>query len=287
MAEIMRRPVAVSVHVLGSFTVSVEGATVQELARLPTSVLALLSMGHDNVVATSDLIEEIWPRDPSKNTKNTLQAYVMQIRRALDRALRTAGSTGGCTDILTTVGEGYRLNTVGGEVDFLQFREDLGNGRRALSRGAVETASAHFRDALDRWKGTPWAGVSTTPKLDASASRLHEEWLLCVESWVECEFRRGRYQEILPLLAECLVQYPHNETLCSRYMWALNRAGRRVEAKGAYDALRMALAREDLKPSAALSRLLRSIRDESASVGTASGPLTEELACGDWSLHSA
>ncbi|MFG2603383.1 BTAD domain-containing putative transcriptional regulator [Streptomyces sp. NPDC048514] len=249
------------INVLGPLSVRENGVSVVPTAPKPRQVLALLALHADQVVSVNGLVEELWGGKPPRSARTTLQTYVLQLRELIAEAL-AHGENERCTpkDILATVPGGYRLETRAGNVDFREFERGAGAGYRAMDAEDYTGAARRLADALSLWNGPALTDIQAGIRIDMEARRLEEARLCALDQRIEADLRLGRHRELLPELTVLVNQYRMHESLHGQFMLALHRSGRRGEALDAYQRLRTTLVSElGLEPSAALSRLQRSI----------------------------
>ncbi|MEU3838475.1 AfsR/SARP family transcriptional regulator [Streptomyces sp. NPDC028635] len=249
------------IEVLGALSAREHGISVTPTAPKPRQVLALLALHADQVVQVSALIEELWEDEPPRSARTTLQTYVLQLRELIGAALAQAGEEHvTAKDILVTLPGGYRLNTRGGSVDFREFEQRAGAGYRAMDAEDFSQGARRLRDALSLWTGPALADVQAGSRIDLEVKRLEEARLCALDQRIEADLRLGRHRELLSELTVLVNRHRMHESLHGQFMLALHRSGRRGEALSVYQRLRTTLVRElGLEPSAALSRLQRSI----------------------------
>ncbi|GAA3494191.1 hypothetical protein GCM10019016_012900 [Streptomyces prasinosporus] len=265
---------AVDIEVLGALSAREHGISITPTAPKPRQVLALLALHADRVVQVSSLIEELWDDEPPRSARTTLQTYVLQLRELIGEALAKAGEDGvTAKDILVTLPGGYRLNTRGGRVDFREFERQAGAGYRAMDGDDYAAAARRLREALSLWTGSALADVTAGSRIGLEVKRLEETRLCALDQRIEADLRLGRHRELLSELTVLVNKHRMHESLHGQFMVALHRSGRRGEALSAYQRLRATLVRElGLEPSAALSRLQRSILTAHPETVTARGP---------------
>ncbi|WP_369229190.1 BTAD domain-containing putative transcriptional regulator [Streptomyces sp. R21] len=262
------------IEVLGALSVRENGVPVVPTAPKPRQVLALLALNADQVVSVARLIEELWDENPPRSARTTLQTYVLQLRELIAEALAAdAGERCTAKDILTTVPGGYRLESRGGTADFREFERRAGAGYRAMDAEDYPGAARRLADALSLWTGPALTDVHAGSQIDMEVRRLEEARLCALDQRIEVDLRLGRHRELLAELTVLVNRYRMHESLHGQFMLALHRSGRRGEALSVYQRLRATLVAElGLEPSAALSRLQRSIlmaRPEPAAPGGA------------------
>src|SRR3954447_6304512 len=110
------------IALLGPFSVTMDGQTVVPSAPKPRQLLAQLASRANQVLPVATLIEELWGEAPPRTARTTLHTYVLQLRSLIGRAGPLGGSDSGMAKhVLETLPGGYRLDTDGGAVDFLEF----------------------------------------------------------------------------------------------------------------------------------------------------------------------
>lgn len=251
----------VDIEVLGALSVRENGVSIVPTAPKPRQVLALLALNADQVVPVTALVEELWGGVPPRSARTTLQTYVLQLRELIAEALaRGDGERLTAKDILATVPGGYRLETRAGTVDYREFERRAGAGYRAMDAEDYTSAARLLADALSLWTGPALTDIQVGIRIDMEARRLEEARLCALDQRIEADLRLGRHRELLPELTVMVNQYRMHESVHGQFMLALHRSGRRGEALDVYQRLRTTLVSElGLEPSAALSRLQRSI----------------------------
>src|SRR4051812_35539501 len=108
--------------------VDADGRRVELGAPRQRAVLAVLLAHANQVVSIDRLIDELWGHTPPNAATASLQAYVSNLRRALEptRAPRTPAA------VLVTEAPGYVLRLRGDDLDAVRFERHATEGRRAL-----------------------------------------------------------------------------------------------------------------------------------------------------------
>lgn len=227
--------------------------------RVPTApkerqLLALL-LFHAGQLVTKDLaIEELWGGNPPRSAAQTLQTYVLHIRRTLRPAARPS------RQIIITRDQGYTCDLGDAVVDINNFHQEVRSGRSAVAAGDDRRASARFHSALHLWRGRILEDIRTGPLLSRYALSLEESRLVSIEELVDAELRLGRHQQALGALSALAAAHPTHENLHARLMLALYRSGRQAQALKAFESLRGTLHEElGIDPSQTVTRLHRAI----------------------------
>lgn len=251
------------VRILGGLSVRENGVSITPAAAAPRQLLALLAASADQIVPVSVLMEELWPSGAPRGARAELHAHVLGLRSLLASA-RSEGRTGedGRTPetVLAAETGGYRLDTGGGSHDVWQFERAAGAGYRAMEAGDLARAALRLGEALALWRGEPYAGVASGPRLVAEVERLEASRLSVLDQWAEAQLGLGMHAEMVPELAMHAAQYPLSEALNAHFMIALLRTGRTDDALEVYQRLCAMLERDGGRtPSARLRRLHRSL----------------------------
>ena len=217
-------------------------------------VLALLLCEANRVVPVERMIDELWHDDPPARAVNTVQAYVLRLRRALDDR---AGKR------LVTQRPGYRLLVAEGELDAQLFEQGLAAGQQALADGRPQEAAEGLRAALELWRGPALEDVPPAATLAAEIARLAQQRLSAIEAHGDALLELGRHQELVDALAEAVAEHPLRERLREQLMLALYRSGRRADALEVYRAGRRTIIDElGLEPGPDLRALEQAVLND-------------------------
>lgn len=219
-------------------------------------VLALLLIEAGRAVSTDRLIDEVWGASPPKTARNTIQAYVVRLRRTID---------GGFTqNPLATSDHGYELTIGDADLDAGVFQRLGESAERCLAAGDREAAVTQLADALALWGGPAFANVAQTSTVAAETGRLEQARLSALETRLGIELDLGRHAQIVDELAGLVAENPLREQFRVQHMLALHRCGRRAEALQAYREGREILIDElGVEPGRALRELESAIlRDD-------------------------
>jgi len=153
----------IRVRVLGPLEAEVNGHAVDLGGPRQRAVLALLVAARGDVVPVDRLIDDLWRGEPPPRATGALQAYVSNLRRALepDRPPRAPAT------VLVSVPPGYAVRLPADAVDAWRF-EALVRG----SGGASDPAGvrARLEQALGLWRGPAYAEVAAEPWAAAGPS---------------------------------------------------------------------------------------------------------------------
>ncbi|MFE1446717.1 AfsR/SARP family transcriptional regulator [Streptomyces olivaceoviridis] len=243
------------IEILGSLTATVGGKHFIPSAMKPRQLLALLIANSNRYVSQSAITKELWGTTPPRSAANTVQTYVMQIRKLLDSAL--AQSEGmRATDVLVTGVGGYQLSVAPGDIDLTRYLDLAADGESALLDKDYVRAAHKLADALAMWRDDALCNVRRGPMLDTFVREMDDSRTITLERRIEAELCLGQHYGVLRELTELTRTHPLNENLHSQFMLALYRAGRRVQALKVYQRLRKRMTEElGLDPSPRLQQL--------------------------------
>jgi DNA-binding SARP family transcriptional activator len=212
--------------VLGPLTVTTtDGAPVALRGNRLPALLSELLVNANQPVPITRLVEVLWGETPPKSYVSNLHTYISRLRERLDGI-----------PIELVVG-GYRVRVDTDDLDLLVFRDSAAAGRAAADAGSFALAAAHFRHALDQWRGTDFG----QPHLELEAVRLEAERIMVVEEWADAALAAGRPAAVIGELTANVLEYPLRERFTAQLMTALARTGRRAEALDIYQRTRHAL----------------------------------------------
>jgi DNA-binding SARP family transcriptional activator/Tfp pilus assembly protein PilF len=198
-------------------------------------VLAILLCEANQVVTVDRLIDELWGEEPPARAVNTVQAYVLRLRRALDDR---SGQT------LVTRRPGYQLVVADGELDAQVFEQASAAGHRALAGGRLQQAADELTGALALWQGEALADVAPTATVAREATRLQALRLSAIEARIDALMELGQHEHLVAELEGVVAEHSLRERLHERLILALYRSGRRAEALEAYRQARSTLIDE-------------------------------------------
>ena len=174
------------------------------------------------------LIDELWGDEPPPSAAKTLQVHVSRLRRELGEAVVTRGG-------------GYLIEVEPGALDLDRFTQLADDGRRALAAGEPGRAEERLREALQLWRGPPFAELSDDAFARIEGERLADLRLDAMEERIEAELALGRQSEAIGELEALVARHPYRERPRAQLMLALYREGRQAEALEAYRDARSAL----------------------------------------------
>jgi anti-anti-sigma factor len=222
----------------------------------------LLLLNANRVVATSEILNNLWPPESVPSTaRKMLQNAVSALRGIL-----AAESDPEARPVLLTHSPGYLLHVDPGHIDITRFDQLIEMGRSEVKSGALESGARKFRDALALWRGPVLADLVESGISWPELAALRDRRLSALEDCYSVELARGRHREVIAELDELVEREPTRERLCSQLMLALYRDGRQVEALNVFRNTRCSLVDQlGLEPGRELTDLERAIlrQDES------------------------
>ncbi len=233
---------ALNFCILGPLEVRENGRELPAGTGRQRALLALLLVHANELVASEQLIEELWSGRPPASAHKALQGYVSQLRRAL----------GG--DTILTRSSGYVL--VATETDAAEFERLTKLAAEQDAREAIRT----LQQALALWRGRAFEEFEYEDWAQLEIARLEELRLAATEQRIEAELELGHHAQLVPELEALVADYPLREQLRGQLMVALYRSGRHADALDVYRRGRQVLQDElGLEPSPFLAELERQI----------------------------
>jgi DNA-binding SARP family transcriptional activator len=217
-------------------------------------VLAVLLAEAGRVVSVDRLVDAVWSDRPPRRAVNTVQVYVMRLRRRIG------------DDVVATRGHGYELVAGAGDIDATVFERLVAAGRRDLDAGRPQAASAKLGRAVALWRGPAFADVPSVATLEHRAAYLEQLRLTAEESHAAAMLDLGRHEQVVDDLGRLADLSPLRERRWALLMRALHQCGRRGEALGVFQRARTVLRDElGIEPGAELQALQRTILDPRSS----------------------
>ena len=245
-------------RLLGALEVVIAGRPVLLGGPRQQVVLATLLVSYPFSVSSDRLIEAVWGDDPPPTAPTTLQAYVSRLRKLL----------GAAGVRLQSGARGYRLEIDDEAIDACRFDRAVDNAL-ALSQ---DQRNAEIIDLLEPALGMWRSADAFGPLRDAGwavefSARLGARRLVAEELLADAYLALGRHLAGAIRLEGALAQWPLSESLAKRYMLALYRGGRQVDALAVYERIRLELRVElGLEPSAELRELHHAVLNQSAAL---------------------
>jgi DNA-binding SARP family transcriptional activator len=229
-------------RLLGPLEVSEHGRSLALGGGKQRSLLAVLLLRANEVVATERLIDELWGESPPATAVKSVQVYVSGLRKQLGDGR------------LVTRSPGYLMRLDRSELDVGRVEALLAEARLLDPPRAGE----RLREALAVWRGPPLADLAYEPFAQAEIGRLEELRLAALEQRIDADLAAGRHAEVVGELEALAAEHPLRERVHGQLMLCLYRCGRQAEALAAYQAARNALVDQlGIEPGRQLRELHR------------------------------
>lgn len=220
--------------------------------RRQETILATLLLEADHVVPISRLIESVWDTASPTTARAQVQNCTSEVRRRLARLAPSRR-------LIETRSSGYVVYIDDDEFDYYVLRQHVGEARAATGASRYAEAARRLRAALDLWRAPTLDGISSRVVRGMAAQLDEQRWALHDEC-VDIELRLGRHSDLIAELSALVAEYPTRQSLVSKLMVALYRAGRTAEALSVYRQTRSTFIEElGLEPGEGLRRLERAI----------------------------
>ncbi len=202
------------------------------------SLLALLLLAGGVPLSRDRLIDELWGERPPPSAVSALHVHLSKLRALL----------GG---LLVLDSAGYALAPSQFELDVWQFDELVD-----AARSDPDRAPELLGQALSLFRGEPLCDVSAEGGVAQWRRALEDKRLQARVLKIEAQLAQGESSELVPELERLAAEHPYEERVWTALMLALYRAGRQVDALGAYQKARRLYAEElGLEPAEQLSLL--------------------------------
>jgi DNA-binding SARP family transcriptional activator/streptogramin lyase len=253
----------VEYRILGPLEVVEDGQQVALGTLKERLVLGVLLLHANEFVSRERLIDDLWGEAPPPTARKAVNVYLSKLRKALSRA---------GTDPIVTASGGYRLHVDPEKLDASRMQVLVAGARECVSKGELESAAAHFQEALSLWRGPTLAGLQLESRGRDEVAQLDELRLAALMDRIDCDLALGRHEQALGELNLLVREHPLRERLRAQQMLALYRADRQADALEAYAEARRTLVDDlGIEPSEALQRLQQAILRHDPSLETPEG----------------
>ncbi len=243
-------------RILGPVEVENDDGLLELGAGRERSLLAVLLLHPNEIVATDTLLHALWGDEQPRRAVASLQNGISNLRKLLGVSL------------IETRAPGYRLRVTPQQLDVVQFDELLKRARGQLAEKRAQTLA----EALALWRGEPLADLTFESFAQDEIRRLADRRLVARVERIEAELECGRHADVVSELEGLTVAYPLHEGLTRQLMIALYRCGRQAEAMRVFQATRQALDDElGQLPGAELQETHRAILRHSVALVSPTG----------------
>jgi DNA-binding SARP family transcriptional activator len=179
----------VEFRLLGSLEV-VAGGTVAELGSpKQRALLAVLLLHPGELIPSERLIELLWPEDPPRTAAHSVQIYVSELRKSLERI--------GSADVIRTRPPGYVLDARPDTVDAWRFERLVRDGLRMIDEGDPQAGQRTLRNALALWRGPALADFAYDEFAQPHIRRLNDLHLDAVEAFAAAALEGGNVASVV------------------------------------------------------------------------------------------
>ena len=239
-------------RILGPLEIFDDGDSVEVRGDVQRTLLAVLLLNANRVVAQDRLIHDLWGGNAPASGAAALQMRVSRLRKSLERP-------GKKNPVITRL-PGYVLEVHDGELDLRAFERLLQDAEASIEQQDAAAASATLRAALDLWRGPPLAEFAYSDFARPAIIRLEELRLTAHERRIDADLALGRHTQLVSELQGLVIEHSVHEHFRSQLILALFRSGRQPDALAAYQDARTALVEQfGIEPSATLQELERRV----------------------------
>ncbi len=255
--------------VLGSLHVE-RGGTVVDCGGLKQrAVLALLVVNANRPLSPDRMVYELWGDEPPPTAVATLQAYISNIRKALEPGRPPRAPSA----ILVSRAGTYELVVDPECVDVLRFERLVAEGQKLLAAEPTRARTV-LAEAVAMWRGATLVEFVDYDFAAIEIARLDELHAGATEALIEADLACGRGAELVADLERLVAVHPLRERLWSQLMRAYYRAGRQADSLRAFRRCQQLLVEElGIEPSPELRALEQAIllQDQTLSVSLSGG----------------
>jgi class 3 adenylate cyclase/DNA-binding winged helix-turn-helix (wHTH) protein len=224
-------------RVLGELEVLADGRRLELGGPKQRAVLAALLLDLGRPLPAPTLVDRVWPDEAPERAEASLQAYVSNLRRALepDRRPREAAR------VLVTRPAGYALVAERDSVDATRAEDLAVAGAKLLRQGDARAAAESLDAALATWQGPLLPELAGTAWVDEAAARLERIRAQALEDRFDAGLALGEGSELIDAIEAAVAVDPYRERWWAQLAIALYRAGRQREALARLQDARRAL----------------------------------------------
>jgi DNA-binding SARP family transcriptional activator len=214
-------------------------------------LLTALAMNADRVISTDALTERVWPEGAPASAHGSLQVYVSNLRRVLERE-----ADRGRPRRLVSAADGYGLMTQGLDLDVRDLERLVQAGRDLAARGEAAAGVGEYDAALALWRGDSYADVRHAEWAQTEIARVEELRLSAADERAVLLLRLGRAPEVVAGMEAVVRANPVREASWELLVLGYARSARQADALAALRRVRAVLADElGIDPGPRLRRL--------------------------------
>ncbi len=231
--------VPVQVEVLGGFRVSVEDEEVPVTAwrsRQARTLVKILAGRRGRPVTRAWLCETLWPDDDPAKTGHRLSVLLATVRGVLDPERRWPTDRFVAADL-----SGVWLDLRHVALDAETLIRDAEVAAALMDDGQVDRAGEILADINARYRGDAFEDEPGEEWADGVREEVRAAWQRSVRRLAALARRAGRVGDAQTLLVRLLVADPYDEKVHELLVKSLLGAGRRGEARRAFERWRTAM----------------------------------------------
>lgn len=214
------------VRVLGPCGAADRDGEEVRLSMIQRTILARLALARPGQVDTEELVDAVWADAPPASARTSIHNQISRIRARL-----------GSDAIVTDAGRyALRLST---DADLVTTSPE--EVEVLLGEGCHAEALRHASLALTHWRGVPYEDLSETAAAHNARARLTETRRSLETLRLEALLGDGRLATAIPEAERLVADTPTDEHRWVLLIRALELAGRRGDALGAYERARRRL----------------------------------------------
>ena len=170
-------------------------------------LLTALAMNADRVISTDALTERVWPEGAPASAHGSLQVYVSNLRRILERE-----GDRGRPRRLVSAADGYGLMTQDLDLDIRDLERLVQRGRDLAARGDAAAGVGEYDAALALWRGDSYADVRHAEWAQTEIARVEELRLTAGDERAALLLRLGRAADVVAAMEAVVRANPVRET---------------------------------------------------------------------------
>jgi DNA-binding SARP family transcriptional activator len=239
------------------------GRDVELGSPLQRTLLGMLVARRREVVTMDQIVDGLWPGGGPVAATASIQAYVSNLRRALepDRSKRRS------SEVIVSGGGGYHLACADVDTDVGRFEALVVSSIQAIDGGRPDDAIDMLDHAASLWRDEPYPELGELETAVFERARLHELRRAAQEQRTAALMLTGRDLEAAVELEVLVREQPLRERRWEMYITALYRTGRQADALRAYTRARTTLIDQlGIEPGADLRALEQRVIDQDPSL---------------------
>ena len=183
-----------------------DGAVLPTGAPKQRILLTALAMNADRVISTDALTERVWPEGAPASAHGSLQVYVSNLRRILERE-----GDRGRPRRLVSAADGYGLMTQDLDLDIRDLERLVQRGRDLAARGDAAAGVGEYDAALALWRGDSYADVRHAEWAQTEIARVEELRLTAGDERAALLLRLGRAADVVAAMEAVVRANPVRE----------------------------------------------------------------------------